>query len=617
MVILGLNTWFHDTSACLVVDGKLVVALEEERFSRDKHTRAFPETAVRRCLEHANLSVADIDHVAVSIRPTHRWAAKSAYALRAPHRAAPFVRHELVNGLMKQRRFRRWLDDTWSADSRAGARPPVHFVEHHRAHAAGSFLVSPYAEAAILSLDGSGEWASAWLGHGRGNRSTCLVESEFPHSLGSVYEAVTEFCGFRPNYDEGKTMGLAPLGDAARFIDDARRTVRVDSDGRLQVDLSFFEYQYWGHRRCASRFHETFGTPRPLNGEFESHHADVAAAFQQVLEECALAMAAILKTKTQARHLVVAGGVALNSVMNGRLLREAGFDDLYVMPAAGDGGTAIGAAYCVLHETLGAPRAPAEAFVHDDPFVGTAHDETAIEALLVRAKLDYARSEDIASDTAALLERGLIVGWFQGRMEIGPRSLGARSILANPAFPDMKDKINAEVKLREAYRPFAPSATVEAARDFFDIEVEAPFMLKVCQVRTDKRELLPAITHVDGSARLQTVRRETAPLYHALIADLGRRTGVPVVLNTSFNIQGEPVVEAPVDAIRCFFSTGLDALAIGPFVVMKKAAAQAATRPADPAANDAANEATNGTMNAPANPVDGRPIADDDGALSA
>jgi len=564
MVILGLNTWFHDTSACLVVDGRLVVALEEERFSRDKHTRAFPERAVARCLEHAGLAPGDVDHVAVSISPTRRWATKTLYALRAPHRAAPFVRHELIGGIMKRRRLRRWLAETWPD----GAAPPVHFVEHHRAHAAGSFFVSPYEEAAILSLDGSGEWASAWLGHGQGGRATKLLESEFPHSLGSVYEAVTEFCGFRPNYDEGKTMGLAPLGDPGRFIDAARRTVCVDDAGRLHVDLSWFDYQYWGHRRCGRRFLETFGTPRPFGGPFEPHHADVAAAFQLRLEECALAMAAILKERTRARHLVVAGGVALNSVMNGRLLREAGFEDLYVMPAAGDGGTAIGAAYCVLHDTLGAPRAA----VHDDPFVGTAHAEEDIEKLLIRAKLEHVRSDDIARDTAALLERGLIVGWFQGRMEIGPRALGARSILANPAYPDMKDKINAEVKLREAYRPFAPSATVEAAGSFFDIDVEAPFMLKVCQVREGGRDLLPAITHVDGSARLQTVRRETAPLYHALIEQLGRRTGVPVVLNTSFNIQGEPVVESPVDAIRCFFSTGLDALAIGPFLVTKRAA---------------------------------------------
>ena len=566
MNILGINHWFHDSSACLVVDGRLVVALEEERFSRDKHTRAFPHAAIERCLAHAGLGVDDVGLVTESISPLHRAGAKSLYALAAAHRAGPFLRHEALGGVMKRRRFRRWLHATWPD---ASGRPAVHSIEHHAAHAAGSFFVSPYEHAAILSLDGSGEWASAWLGEGRGNRTTCIGTSEFPHSLGSVYEAVTEFCGFRPNYDEGKTMGLAPLGDPARHIDAARRCVRVDDAGRIHVDLSYFAYRYWGHRRCSDRFHATFGAPRPFGGEFEPHHSDVAAAFQQVLEECALAMARLLKTRTGARHLVIAGGVALNSVMNGRLLREAGFDDVYVMPAAGDNGTSIGSAFAAWNGCLGNPRT----FVHDDPYVGNAYADDEIEALLERYRLPYRRSDDIAADVAAILERGEIVGWFQGRMEIGPRALGARSILANPAFPDMKARINAQVKFREAYRPFAPSATVEAAKDFFDIDVEAPFMLKVCQVREDKRDVIPAVTHVDGSARLQTVRTDTNPLYHALIDELGRRTGVPVVLNTSFNIQGEPVVESPTDAVRCFYSNGLDHLAIGPFLVGKRAVA--------------------------------------------
>ncbi len=563
MIILGINHWFHDSSACLLIDGKLSIALEEERFSRDKHTRAFPEQAVRECLRFAGITANDVDHVAVSIKPMHRWAQKSLYALRAPHKAMPFLRHELVNGLMKQRRFRRWVNDTWPDTSQ---RPQVHAIEHHRTHAAGTFYCSPYEHAAIMGLDGSGEWASSWLGEGQGNTVTHFHSSEFPHSLGSVYEAVTEFCGFRPNYDEGKTMGLAPLGDASKHIEAARHCVHVDDDGGIQVDLSYFDYQFWGYRRCSERFTDTFGTPRPRDGEFEDHHADVAAAFQQVLEECALKMARVLRERTSARHLVIAGGVALNSVMNGRLLREAGFDDVYIMPAAGDNGTSIGAALALYNGDLGHPRV----WVHDDPYVGNSYSDEDIEALLIGAKLPYRKSENISEDAAALLEAGHIIGWFQGRMEIGPRALGARSILANPAFPDMKDKINSEVKFREAYRPFAPSAIKEQAAEFFDISVEAPFMLKVCDVRKDKRDLMPAITHVDGSARLQTVSRDTAPLYHELITELGRRTGVPVVLNTSFNIQGEPVVESPRDAVRCFYSNGLDYLVIGSFIVGKR-----------------------------------------------
>ena len=561
MIILGLNTWFHDSSACLVRDGELIVALEEERFSRVKHTREFPVHAIEQCLKIANLCFDDIDHIAVSIKPTHQWLTKTLYGLKAAHKSWPFIKHELIAGFFKQRRFRSWLNASWPK----GNTPTVHFIEHHVSHAAGSFFVSPYEEAAIMGLDGSGEWACAWLGYGKGNQVTRYCESEFPHSLGSVYEAVTEFCGFKPNYDEGKTMGLAPLGDSSRFIDQARKTVFVTDDGKLQVCLDYFSYQYWGYQRCSSLFHDTFGKPRTPGGSFETHHQDVAAAFQQVLEECALSMAAYLRQRTSAKHLVIAGGVALNSVMNGRLLREAGFADVYIMPAAGDNGTCIGAAFAVLHQQLGAPRS----MVHDNPYIGNEYCDEDIESLLQQYKLDYHRSDDIAEESAKLLADGNIIGWFQGRMEIGPRALGARSILANPAFPDMKAKINSEVKFREAYRPFAPSAIAESANEFFDINVEAPFMLKVCQVRPEKQDLLPAITHVDGSARLQTVRSSTNPLYHDLISSLGKHTGVPVVLNTSFNIQGEPVVESPRDAIRCFYSTGLDFLSIGSFIVKK------------------------------------------------
>jgi len=561
MIVLGLNYYFHDSSAALVVDGELIVALEEERFTRNKHTREFPENAIRECLRIGGITADQIDHVAVSIKPTHCWQKKVAYALKKPHKAAPFIKHELINGYFKQRRFKQWVSDTFTGTKK----PDIAFIEHHMSHAAGSFFVSPYKDAAIMAIDGSGEWACAWLGHGEENKVTCFNESVFPNSLGSVYESVTEFCGFKPNYDEGKTMGLAPLGDASRFIEEARKTVHISENGQIEVDLSYFSYQYWGYKRCAQKFYDVFGEPRAMDGEFETHHHDVAAAFQLLLEECALKMAAFLKQKTGATHLIIAGGVALNSVMNGRLLRDAGFEDVYIMPAAGDNGTSIGAAYTLLHQELNLPRT----FVHDNPYVGNEYSDEEIETTLKKFKLNYIQCADIAADTAELLENGRIGGWFQGRMEIGPRALGSRSIVANPAFPDMKDKINAEVKFREAYRPFAPSATVEAAKEFFDIEVEAPFMLKVCQVKQDKQSVIPSITHVDGSARLQTVRAESHPIYHSLISQLGTRTGVPVVLNTSFNIQGEPVCESPRDAIRCFYSTGLDFLAIGSFLIKK------------------------------------------------
>ena len=360
-------------------------------------------------------------------------------------------------------------------------------------------------------------------------------------------------------------MGLAPMGDPSVFLEEVEKIVTVTSEGQLSFDLSYFNYQNMSWKRCSEKFHEIFGEPRKHGEDFKKHHMDVAAAFQRVLENKVLEICDILHSKTNADYLVISGGVSLNSVMNGRIVRESSFKDVYVMPAAGDNGTAIGAAYYLYNGIFKKARN----FVHTNPYVGTSYTNEEIEKILKGAKLQYETHENICDVAANLLEEGKIIGWFQGAMEIGPRALGSRSILANPAFPDMKDKINAEVKFREAYRPFAPSAIVEATKEFFDLEVEAPFMLKVCNVLKEKQSVIPAVTHVDGSARLQTVGKDLHPRYYELIKKLGERTGVPIVLNTSFNIQGEPVVESPQDALRCFFSTGLDYLVIGDFLVGK------------------------------------------------
>jgi carbamoyltransferase len=341
--------------------------------------------------------------------------------------------------------------------------------------------------------------------------------------------------------------------------------ITVDSKGRLKIDLSYFNFQYLIKDSYSKKFVTTFGEPRSENGEFKANHLNTAAAFQKVLENKVIEMCNILYEKTKADYLVISGGVSLNSVMNGRIIRDTPFKDVYVMPAAGDNGTSIGAAYYLYNGLLNKPRV----FVHDNPYVGTQYSNEDIKQAIHVAKLKARYVEDVTEEAASLLEKGKIIGWFQGAMEIGPRALGNRSILANPTYPDMKQKINSEVKHREAYRPFAPSALVESYKDYFDLEVEAPFMLKVCNVLKDKQAILPSITHVDGSARLQTVNKKTNPLYHSLIYKLGEKTGVPVVLNTSFNIQGEPVVESPKDALRCFYSTGLDALVIGNYILEK------------------------------------------------
>lgn len=562
MVILGLNYYFHDSTACVVADGKLIAAIEEERLNRDKHTRVFPVMAIDRCLKIAGISYSDIDHIAVSIKPSHNLWKKTGYCLSNLRTFKPFVNHEFVHAYNKQKSFWNWFHYHWEQKNEG---PTVHFIPHHFSHAPGSFFVSPYEQAALLSIDGSGEWATTWMGYGEGQKIKCLGESFFPNSLGSFYEAITQYCGFRTSYDEGKTMGLAPMGDPEVYRDIVETMVRVDANGQLHFDLSWFNFQNMSWKRLSDKFYKTFGPARKQGEPFEDRHKNMAAAFQLVLEERVLEICDILYKKTNAEYLVISGGVALNSVMNGRIVRDSSFRDVYVMPAAGDNGTAIGAAFYLYNGIFEKARS----YVHLDPYVGTSYTNEAIEKVLKGAKLRYKRYEDVCKAAASLLEKGKIIGWFQGKMEIGPRALGSRSILANPAYPQMKDKINAEVKFREAYRPFAPSAILEAKEDFFDLEVEAPFMLKVCQVREDKQSVIPAVTHVDGSARLQTVSKDLHPRYYNLIKMLGEKTGVPVVLNTSFNIQGEPVVESPQDAIRCFFSTGLDALVMGDFILFK------------------------------------------------
>lgn len=568
MVILGLNYFFHDSTACIVVDGKLVAAIEEERLNRDKHTKLFPELAIARCLEIAKLKYKDIDHIAVSIKPSHNLGKKLLYGATHVRTIRHFISHEFVHTYRRQKGFWKWYAGIFGSKNMG---PRVHFIPHHFSHAPGSFFVSPYESAALLGIDGSGEWATTWLGKGEGNKVEAFGESFFPHSLGSFYEAVTQFCGFKTNYDEGKTMGLAPMGDPEVFKKEVEKIVSIDKEGRVKLDLSYFNFQNMQYNplkfsHLSPKFSEVFGTPRKPGEEFKKHHMDVAAAFQRVLEDKVLEICNILHQKTNAKYLVISGGVSLNSVMNGRIVRESKFKDVYVMPAAGDNGTAIGAAYYLYNGILKNPRN----FVHLNPYVGTSYSNDEIEKILRGCKLNFTEHDDICEVAANLLESGKIIGWFQGPMEIGPRALGSRSILANPAFPDMKAKINSEIKFREAYRPFAPSAIVEAKDMFFDLDVEAPFMLKVCNVLKDKQSVIPSVTHVDGSARLQTVRRELHPRYYDVIKKLGEKTGVPVVLNTSFNIQGEPVVESPKYAIRCFYSTGLDALVIGNFVLRKK-----------------------------------------------
>jgi carbamoyltransferase len=563
MNILGLNYIFHDSSACIVANGDLVVAIEEERLTGEKHTQQFPEHAIARCLEVAGLRPMDIDHIAISFNPRRHVTNKALYAVSLATAAGPFVSYEFFRIRARQKSFWNWYYSTWSDSARL---PRTHFIDHHLSHVAGSYFVSPFNAATLLSIDGWGEWSTTWVGHASGLSVRSISESHFPNSLGCFYSAATEFCGFKPNYDEGKTMGLAPTGDPDRFFREVGALISVRSNGQIKLDQSIFEFHKIPGRFCGPGFYAKFGAPRAKGGEIKPHHRDVAAAFQKVLEERTLQLCRILDKQTRSRNLVLAGGVALNSMANGRIQRETAFKDIYVMPGAGDGGTSIGAAYHLFNGIMENPQR----FHHAHAYLGTQYTNDEIEKTLREAKVSYRRSPDVCAETARLLHQGLIVAWFQGKMEFGPRALGGRSILADPTLPHMKDKINAEVKHRESFRPFAPSVTVDDTARYFDFRGESPFMLMVCDVLAGQRQQLPAITHVDGTARLQTVSIQCNSHYYRLIKEFEKLSGVPIVLNTSFNVMDQPIVESPLNALRCFFSTGLDALVIGDFIVEKR-----------------------------------------------
>jgi carbamoyltransferase len=564
MNILGINFYYHDSTACIISTGQLVVAIEEERITRKKHSTEFPVNAINKCMEVAGLKPADIDYVAVSIDPTLGMGKKVLYGMKHLSRSRQFIWQELMLRLYwKRKRFSDWYKTFF----KEGRKPPVHYIPHHLSHVVGTYLISPYESAALLSVDGSGEWATTFMGQAKGVDYTLFRQDYFPMSLGSVYEAATQFCGFIPNYDEGKTMGLAPLGDPLKYYNTVSQIFWINDDLSIGVDLSYFRYQYYSQVRYSPKFIETFGPARSKDkrAPFEQHHLDVAAAFQFHLEECMLKLARGLHKRTGEDYLVISGGVALNSVANGRIVRESGFKDIYLMPAAGDNGTALGAAYylynCILKNKRG--------FVHKDPYVGTSYSNKDFETVIKTCKLPAAWYDNVEEKTAEILQSGKIVGWFQGAMEIGPRSLGNRSILANPTLKHMKDKVNAEVKHREPFRPFAPSCPMEDVSKFFEQHVADPFMLKVCNVLPDKRDIVPAITHVDGTARLQTIHADTNLRFHTLLKEFEKLSGVPVLLNTSFNVMGEPIVESPYDAVRCFFTTGLDVLVLGNYIIEK------------------------------------------------
>ncbi len=561
MHILGLSCFYHDSGACLLRDGQVVAAASEERFTRVKHDNRFPSDAIRYCLAEAGIDASRIDAVIFYDKPILKF----DRLLRSQLHHFPASFKQFVTGMAPWVATKLRLPKVLKDD--LGYTGPLLYSEHHLSHAASAFFTSGWDEAAVLTVDGVGEWATATWGVGKGNQIDIRGEIHFPHSLGLLYSAFTWYCGFKVNSAEYKLMGLAPYGEP-RFVEEIKQLIHIAEDGSFRLAMDFFDYDK-GQRMFNERFEALMGQPRrqPESREMDTHYKDVARSIQKVTEEVMVKMATHVVEATGQKKLCLAGGVALNCVANGHILREVPIDDLYVQPAAGDAGGAMGAAYVLWNMLLQRDRAPRL----PTPYLGPGYDEDRMRADLDRYGAVYRRLErqDLLDEVAELIDTAHVVGWYQGRLEWGPRALGHRSILGDARHPEMRSIINMKIKFREGFRPFAPTVLEEHVNDFFELDRPSPYMLLVAPVREEHKDL-HAITHVDGSARVQTINRDQDALYYDLIKAFHARTGCPVVINTSMNVRGEPIVNTPEDAFLCFMRTHMDALAVGPFLLMKE-----------------------------------------------
>jgi carbamoyltransferase len=574
MFVLGLSFYYHDSSAALIRDGVVVAAAEEERFSRIKHDSGFPRLAIDFCLKRAGISIQDVDLVVFYEKPAIKFERILKTAFSTFPRSWAVFRESMHTWLTKKL----WVKDLLKKQLKLPAERIV-FADHHMSHAAASYYTSPFDHSAILTVDGAGEWTTGTLGVGKGNRIKIVKEMRFPHSVGLLYSAFTAYCGFEVNEGEYKLMGMAPYGEP-KYVDRIKKMVKIGDDGSLWHDMSHFSYHWSPSSTLSEKFSTVMGAP-PRNRKHEDKsldpfYCDVAASIQKVTEEILLKMATHLHQETGLKKLCIAGGVGLNCVANHIVLRNTPFEEIYIHPAAGDDGGAVGAAMWGYHELLNKDKT---APVLDHAYLGSEYSNDEIEAFLRDNDIAYEHVEDddrfqtrVAEDLAA----GKVGGWFRGRFEWGPRALGARSIIADPGRKDMKEVVNAKIKFREAFRPFAPSVIHDRAAEFFDIEDPGRhhpyrFMLYVAQVHEGKKKHLDAVTHVDGTARLQTVYEETNPAYYRMIKRFGEGSGYPVVLNTSFNLKGEPIVEHPSHAFNTFSLSGMDVLYLENFVVGKEA----------------------------------------------
>jgi len=599
MNILGISAYYHDSAACLVVDGKIIAAAQEERFTRKKHDENFPVNAINYCLTEARLSAQQIDYVVFYDKPFLKFERLfETYLAFAPRGFKSFatslpvwVKDKLFQKSVILDALKDHLDKTTDWSSK------LLFSEHHLSHAASAFFPSPFEEAAVLTMDGVGEWATTSLAVGKGNTLNVTNEIHFPHSLGLLYSAMTYYTGFKVNSGEYKVMGLAPYGEPkyANLIKD--HLIDIKEDGSFHLDMSYFNY-CTGLTMTSDRFNDLFGAPpRKSESILGQREMDLAASIQAVTEEVVIKLAKGIKKSTGLNNLCLAGGVALNCVANGKLLRENVFDKIWIQPASGDAGGAVGAALAAYYLMLAQPRKVDKQDSMQGSYLGPEFGQAEIEQRLSQAgaKFDVVSDTQLIDQTAQALADGLAVGWHQGRMEFGPRSLGARSIIADARSPTVQKQLNLKVKYRESFRPFAPSILREDVADWFEINTDSPYMLLVADVKKEKqlamteaqkqlfgieklnvpRSEIPAVTHVDYSARIQTVSKDTNPKYHALISKFKEITGCPVLVNTSFNVRGEPIVCSPEDAFNCLMGTDIDFLVVGNCILRKEQQNQA------------------------------------------
>ncbi|MGB3469006.1 MAG: carbamoyltransferase [Cyclobacteriaceae bacterium] len=551
--VIGISAFYHDSACCIIQDGKLIAAVQEERFSRKKNDPDLPKKAFLYCLEVAGISIDDVDCIGYYENPTKKisrqlWSGNHQLSIQSAMEIDPNYPVQSIR-------------------SQLGYDGPVKIFDHHQSHAASSFYFSGFDEAAIMTVDGVGEWATTTYGKGDGTKLEILEEVNFPDSIGMLYSTLTSFMGFKVNSGEYKVMGLAPYGEP-KFVEQVREMITLKENGQYELNMKYFDFLK-GERMYSDEIVPLFGLePREKETEILQVHKDIAKSLQVVLEEVLINKATYVQKLTGSKNLCMAGGVALNCVANGKILKESPFDKLFVQPASNDAGCALGAAVLAYLEIGGTMKSNKLPHVYLGPEYSSAEIENLLGATSLKYKNFQGKRDERMAEIVNRLSNGKVIGWFSGRMEFGPRSLGARSILADPRRPEMRDLINAMVKKREGFRPFAPAVLNDYKDDHFLIDHESPFMLETCQVKSELD--LPAITHVDGSARVQTVTRETNPEFAALLEAFNSATGCPILLNTSFNVRDEPIVCSPEDAIRCFITTNIDCLVLGDFLLDKE-----------------------------------------------